>query len=329
VHLADPDDYDKIFNVGGKFYKDPQFYATMGPDIMFTTVSNELHRIRRAPLERFFSRKAILDMEDIVREKVNKLCRKIRDNCEEGKPTNAGAAFRGVSIDVITAYAFDNCWNHLDEPDFGDWYTEAVRGTSIMWYNFQQFPFLTKPMMGMPQSIGRKMDPMMGDWFDCINRTTEYVMGVKKAHEYGIKPQRRTIFHDLLDSDVNMSDMALAGEALGFCNAAAETAGSAMEMAVYQVCANPEIYKTLRNELCEAFPDPDDITYPALEKLPYLTGVVKEGLRYAIRFGKSPRRKLIVSRLAMGVTGRLARGTPEPGATFQGYYVPPKVGWRW
>jgi cytochrome P450 len=279
VHLADPDDYDKIFNVGSKFYKDPQFYATMGPDIMFTTVSNDLHRIRRAPLERFFSRKAILEMEDIVKDKVNKLCRTIRENCEAGRPTDVGAAFRAVSIDVITEYAFDNCWNHLDDADFGDWYTEAVRGTSIMWYNFQQFPFLTKPMMSLPQRVGRAMDPMMGDWFDCINRTTDYVMGVKLAHENGVKPKRRTIFHDLLDSDVSMTDQALAGEALGFCNAAAETAGSAMEMTTYQVCTNPEIYKRLREELCAAFPDPDTINLAALEKLPYLTGVVKEGLR--------------------------------------------------
>jgi cytochrome P450 len=282
VHLSDPDDYEKIFNVGTKFYKDPQFYATMGPDIMFTTVSNERHHMLRSPLERFFSRKAVLEMQDIVTETVDKLCRRLRQNCDDGKPTNMGAAFRAVSLDIITAYAFDNCWNHLDEPDFGDWYIEAVRGTSIMWYNFQQFPFLTKPMMGMPQRLGRALDPMMGDWFDCINRTTDYVMGVKRAHDNGIKPTRRTIFHDLLDSKVRFTDQMLAGEALGFCNAAAETAGSVMEMATYQVLSNPEIYKTLREELCEAFPDPNDITYTALERLPYLTSIVKESLRYGI-----------------------------------------------
>ncbi len=53
-----------------------------------------------------------------------------------------------------------------------------------------------------------------------------------------------------------------------------------MEMAAYHVVNNPEIYKALRKELCEAFPNPiDEMKFIALEKLPYLTGVVKEGMR--------------------------------------------------
>ena len=82
-----------------------------------------------------------------------------------------------------------------------------------------------------------------------------------------------------------------------------------MEMAAYHVVTNSDIYDKLKKELHEAFPDPNTtLDYNTLEKLPYLTGVVKEG-----------------QRLSFGVLSRLARATPEGGATFNGYFVPAGV----
>ena len=30
VHLNDPENYDKIYSMGGRFYKDPNFYGAFG-----------------------------------------------------------------------------------------------------------------------------------------------------------------------------------------------------------------------------------------------------------------------------------------------------------
>ena len=69
-------------------------------------------------------------------------------------------------------------------------------------------------------------------------------------------------------------------EASDLCVAASETVGNAMTVATYHVITNPEIYANLRKELIEAFPDPSaEIGFAALEKLPYLTGVIREGQR--------------------------------------------------
>jgi cytochrome P450 len=133
IHLADPDNYDKIYSVSSNFYKDPAFYETLGVDVMFSTISNDEHRRRRAPLSHFFSRRAVLDLEDIVQEKVAKLCRRIQKSLDSNKPANLRASTRAVSIDVITEYAFDDCWNHLDAEDYAAWFSEAVRDTGIMW----------------------------------------------------------------------------------------------------------------------------------------------------------------------------------------------------
>ncbi|KAK0720967.1 cytochrome P450 [Lasiosphaeris hirsuta] len=313
IHLADPDNYDKIYSVGSAYYKDPVFYEVLNVPATFTAISNEEHRRRRAPLNHFFSRRAVLELEDIVQEKARKLCRRVRDALAAGKPADLRSGLRAVSIDVLTEYAFADCWDHLGKPDFNEWFSEAVRDTGVMWWTFQQFTFLIKPMAFMPEDFARKMSPAMNGWMDCIVRTREYVSGVQKNFAAGIKPQRRTIFHELLDPSTLDEETpipptleSLSGEALSFCTAAADTTGNALEMSAYCVVTNPYIYKALTEELRQAFPDPSkELDYVTLEKLPYLTGVIKEG-----------------QRLSYGVISRLPRVTPSGGASFNGYYVP-------
>jgi cytochrome P450 len=127
----------------------------------------------------------------------------------------------------------------------------------------------------------------------------------------GVKPQRETIFHTVLNPDAAEdykppSVKHMVDEAFGMLGAAAETAGNAMTMSAFHVVFNPEIYAKLRKELIEAFPDPTKpADYLTLEKLPYLTGVVKEGLR-----------------LSYGVIHPLPRVVPEGGAVFNGYFLP-------
>jgi len=60
-------------------------------------------------------------------------------------------------------------------------------------------------------------------------------------------------------------------------------------------------------ELKEAYPDPEQkMEFLTLEKLPYLTGVIKEGLR-----------------LGFGAVGRFSRVVPKSGAKFDDYQLPP------
>lgn len=77
----------------------------------------------------------------------------------------------------------------------------------------------------------------------------------------------------------------------------------------YHISANPTIRQQLFNELKAAIPDPDNLpTLPELEKLPYLSAVIHEGLR-----------------LANPVTHRLMRQFPDKTFEYQGYLIPPNT----
>ncbi|KAK1756780.1 cytochrome P450 [Echria macrotheca] len=315
IHLSDPDNYDKIYAVGSKLYKDPVFYGVLDPSelpAMFATTSNEIHRRRRAPLEPFFSRRNVLTLEDVIQNKVERLCGLVENSVSRGEGVDLWAAFRAVSVDVITEYAFDDCWGQLEREDLGDWFSVVMVNSGIAMWFLQQWPFLLTLMDKMPQGLVKKMDPGMGDMLALQERTRKLVENVERDIKAGRKPRQRTIFHDLLDPEVaalnqrQVSIEEMAAEAYAMCAAAAETTGNAMTAATYHVVTNPKIYSKLREELL-AMPVAfgDKLSYAELEKRSYLTGVVKEGLR-----------------LSYGVIGRLPRVLPQGGGIYNGYHLP-------
>ena len=88
-----------------------------------------------------------------------------------------------------------------------------------------------------------------------------------------------------------------------------------LEVTTFHLLSNPSILRTLKAELSTTIPSPNDIgaiPLPTLESLPYLTAVIKEGLR-----------------LTYGVSCRLARIDPDNSIPFtdketgKTYSIPP------
>lgn len=103
VHLADPANYDNIYFVGTKYWKSPRYYNALNvPSSTFGTPTNEIHKHRRGLLNNLFSRKTVLDLEDLVQDKAAKLVQLMQTGIGERKPVDLHHAFRSVSVDVIT-----------------------------------------------------------------------------------------------------------------------------------------------------------------------------------------------------------------------------------
>jgi len=69
--------------------------------------------------------------------------------------------FRAVSVDVITDYAFDKCYNLLDSPSLGAEFFEMLRGMVPAFWIFQQFPFMQKLSTMLPPWLLARMSPEM------------------------------------------------------------------------------------------------------------------------------------------------------------------------
>jgi cytochrome P450 len=122
-----------------------------------------------------------------------------------------------------------------------------------------------------------------------------------------------TIFHALIDSDLPPEEKGverLTDEADTIIAAGQETLSLVLTFITYHLLSHPDVLRTLKEELAKAIPDPDVVTPEAtLSNLPYLTGVIKEGLR-----------------LGYGISGRLHRVPLEPlpfSAPDREWVIPP------
>jgi cytochrome P450 len=132
------------------------------------------------------------------------------------------------------------------------------------------------------------------------------ISGEDQSH---IKSQHPTIFHELLESNLPPQEKSLdrlGDEAQLMIGAWLETVSWALTTTSFHLINNPQILSTLRTELEEAIPDPAVMPNSIyLEKLPYLTACIQEGIR-----------------LGYGVSSRNPRISPNKPTKYRDWNIP-------
>jgi cytochrome P450 len=281
VHIAtDADDYDKIYHVGSKFSKSPNFYnALCVPHSSVGTASNEVHRVKRAAMSPIFSRQRVLDVEAIVQGKVAKVISRLESDraSESQEGVDLHHAFRAVSVDVISEFAFGTCYDFLDKDDIGADFFEMARGIGPALYAFQQFPSLLNVALRIPAWLAPLLSKPLGYVTSMQAECVRQIESVKEKMREGGDTGRPTIFTTLLSEEEKPEGFRvpnteeLKDEAYSVLVAAADTTGNAMTVAAFNVIHNPVIYENLAKELETRFPDQtNQLSFVELEKLPYL-----------------------------------------------------------
>lgn len=98
VHINDPEFYDTIYTSTRGFDKVPQHVDwTNGPESGQGTAPHALHKIRRAALNPFFSKRQIVPFAYEIQDLAETLCHKIS---EHGSVLRLDRAFGCVAVDV-------------------------------------------------------------------------------------------------------------------------------------------------------------------------------------------------------------------------------------
>lgn len=100
----------------------------------------------------------VLELEGVVQSKAVKLCSLVTQKLSVGKAVDLHHAFRAVSIDVITEYGFNKCYDLLDEPDLGRHFFLMVRGIGPSLWVYRQWPEL-QIANSLPPGILKWMSP--------------------------------------------------------------------------------------------------------------------------------------------------------------------------
>lgn len=128
-------------------------------------------------------------------------------------------------------------------------------------------------------------------------------------------PHNMTIYHRLMDPEAHRdkripSAESLYEEAQALMFGGTDTVGNTLMLGAFHLLKHPDKMQKLKSELSAAWPSliGNEPMVRDLERVPYLTAVIKESLR-----------------LSSGVTSGLLRIVPAAGATIAGVEVPPQV----
>lgn len=185
----------------------------------FSTVNHQLHRARREPLGRFFSKQQVMKLEQEVHDFAKMTAAKMLKS--SGKEAfNVKEAFNCFTADVISQYAFGEPMGFVAqegwEPNFATWVGSFFKSAYMMRHN----------------ALGRKMAnilPFMADYLGEDIRTVMRIMNVQ-IPEY-IKaamkdPDNGRVFASILSGDKEMSEeekYRYNGEGFNFLLAGTET----------------------------------------------------------------------------------------------------------
>ena len=247
-------------------------------------MGHEHHKLRRGPLNPFFSKKAVTELEPVVQAKVDILAKRFEDAQKTGEVLRVDAGFMALTMDVICQYAFAKDDNMLMKDDFNLAWKEMIIGAFEGGALLRQFPSMMSMMNAVPDGMMSVMMPSMSlmlDWkagvrarvTPILNRT-ETVSDIENA-------SHRTIFHELRDSNLPPSEKTvsrLCDEGQLLTGAGSETTAKTLTTATFYLLKHKDVFWKLKGELKAVMPEM--VTWTKLTQLPYLVTSVSKHVKH-------------------------------------------------
>ncbi|TGO37583.1 hypothetical protein BHYA_0093g00080 [Botrytis hyacinthi] len=325
LHVYDPAFYEELYSQHKVRHKYAYFLDRFQlPGSAFGSADHKLHRERRAALNKYLSKQTIKKLEPMLLDMLDKLCGRIEEFKEKGEKLDMRIVYQCFITDVITLYALNRSWNHLDSPNFSPLWVETIAETVKLGHLLTQFPILLPISLGLPRWFLKITKPgfaMLMDFRKAIEVDTRNILD----GNYKFDPDKGngiegTIVHAILESDeIPPSEkefQRLFEEAFTLIGAGSDTVSNMLtilrkekewkENTHFHLLDNPQHLKTLRDELKSVMQDRyARACLKDLEGLPFLNAVINEGLR-----------------LSYGISTRLPRISPYEVMMYKDWEIP-------
>lgn len=158
VHIKDSD-WNDIYKLSSRAHKPFWHYQALGTTLSVNTAgSDTIHRGRRLALTPWFSTQHVARNAQGVQENVDILHDRLLSM--SGEVANLSDAYRALSVDVATGFAFRQSFGNLEEAEFSHEFNEAVKTygrTGIVNRHFFGIPFAI--LRSLPDAWIKKMNP--------------------------------------------------------------------------------------------------------------------------------------------------------------------------
>jgi cytochrome P450 len=284
VHIIDPTFYDEIYAPSSR-RRDKSVRVTKATGIggsMIATAPHDHHRIRRAFLSEFFSRRSILNMTPMIDRYLLKLGDRLGELHDSKTVVRLDNALNAFTSDIITEYCYGKSWGFLEDKRFRSDTRGALLETANTLHIGQFAPWLIMLLRKIPIHILRRMQPGKATIFEAMEAVYDQAVssfnvapGNPSAETE--KRENRNMFDNLVDPAVPASERTLdrlQDEGLVVLGAGTETVAHTLTMSMFYLCKNQDVLQRLRTELKQVLPTPSSTaSLVELEKLPYLVRV--------------------------------------------------------
>ncbi|KAI0970956.1 cytochrome P450 [Xylaria arbuscula] len=290
VHVMEASAYNEIFVVGAVRNTNsyPRFSDGTGfEDMTAISVTHAAHRRLRMPLDKLFARNNILGIESRVTDRVTRLCNRLGSYQGTGEVVNLTNALSSLTTDIISSIIFEEPSDYLGDPDFNsEWYETLKWGTRSV-FVFKHLPWILSAI-GKP--LLRSVVTHITRWTVWDEKARREVLLIRKRPSDAAQTRDKTTVLDcLVHSGLVEKEFGKGGFprlAQLIQQAGAHNLSHTLGTIVTYLLLNPEKAEPLRKELKNIWDKHDGkFTTPSLlelEKAPYLSATVAEGLRMAI-----------------------------------------------
>lgn len=141
--------------------------GTQSPLSILSTVPHHLHKMRRNPLNPFFSKRAVNECAGFIQSCVSKLCARLEEFHASQKPVELQVAYNALTLDVITMLYLGRSYGSLEKPDFDPQLGKGIASGGELRLLLKHFPWIIKVFALLPSSITLRLNR---NAVDLVNR---------------------------------------------------------------------------------------------------------------------------------------------------------------
>ncbi|TCD70358.1 hypothetical protein EIP91_003710 [Steccherinum ochraceum] len=321
LHFSDPDAYGELYSPNRRWLKQENLYGKLVEgESTWNFLDYPSAKKRREVLLSHFSRKSVIELQYLVQDRLDILCDAIAQNDLYGKPSDFTHAFRCFALDTITSVCFAKPVEATRAPGLKSPMMISMDKALPILQLFVHFPIVRWIASKIPPDTMVAMHKSMKGYGQFRKMLADQIREILADPSVLTNAPHPIIYHSLLNFNPaksaasqtattnaeQLSFVDLNEEAFVLVFAGADTGSNAVLCGVVHSIENRRIYKKLKEELLSVWPVLEDKPrYEVLEKLPYLTAVVKESLR-----------------MSHGIVSPPLRIVPPEGATIAGHAIP-------
>jgi cytochrome P450 len=290
LHIDDPEYYEILYSRDKPRNKSLHLTGMFGaPASAFGSVDHRRHRIRRQPMNPFFSQQRIRKIEPMLRGMVDKLCTGLRAWKAKNTPLHMYHAFNAFATDVVVEYSMGESFHYLDDPDFTPQWSKTIEAIVQVGVQFKQFRWIMGLFELLPRWVVMLINPDIGPVIDqkmeslrLANLIIDSQTPGKSQTDEKPRVPEGTLFHALLDSRLPAEEKQpgrLSQEVFTVISAGGETTAKNLTTLTFHLLNNPNKLQRLRDELNQLDPD-GTASLVEYETMPYLVSSVQSfGIR--------------------------------------------------